>query len=66
MFREKKAQKVICFDECSLNLGELLRCLELLLQRGVLLLQGLHQGGLTLFVLLQGQDGGIELTDLQT
>lgn len=46
--------------------GEFFLRLELLLQGGVLLLQGLHQGGLALlFVLLQGQDGRIELTDLQ-
>ena len=59
--------KVIWFDLCYLYLAELLLCLELLLQSGVLLLQGLqHQGRLTLLFVLQGQDGGIELTDLHT
>lgn len=54
-------------EDCGLDLGELLLRLQLLPQRGVLLLQGLHQGGLTLlFVLLQGQDGGIELPHLET
>lgn len=54
-------------EDCGLDLGELLLRLQLLPQRGVLLLQGLHQGGLTLLsVLLQGQDGGIELPHLET
>ena len=47
-------------------LGLLLVGLELLLQGGVLLLQGLHQRRVTgMSVLLQGQDGGIELPDLE-
>lgn len=53
-------------EDCGSDLGELLLRLQLLPQRGVLLLQGLHQGGLTLLlVLLQGQDGGVELTHLK-
>ena len=49
------------------DLVELLLCFEFLFQEGVLQLQGVHRGGLTLlFELRQRQDGGIKLTDLQT
>lgn len=59
------------FHVLAANLGELPLRSQLLLQRdvlllqgGVLLLQGLQQVGVTLLVLLQGRDGGIQLTDL--
>lgn len=50
----------------AVYLGELLLCLELVLQQGVLLLQGRHQGGLNVFVLLQGHEGSVKLADLHT
>lgn len=55
----------------SANLGKLLLRSQLLLQRdilllqsGVLLLQGLQKAGVTLLVLFQGRDVGIQLADL--
>lgn len=59
------------FHVLGTNLCKLLLYSQLLLQRDilllqgdVLLLQGLQQTGVTLLVLLQGRDGGIQLTDL--
>lgn len=60
------------FHVLGANLCELLLCSQLLLQRDVLLLQGdvlllqgLQQAGVTLLVLLQGRDGGIQQSDLR-